>query len=83
VPIYEYECEKCGERLEKIQKVSDPPLERCYSCGGRLRRLIGVPAIQFKGKGWYITDYARKGMSTGGRSNGKSTGSKTDKGKSD
>jgi putative FmdB family regulatory protein len=61
VPLYEYECESCGTRLERIRKFSDPPLEECPKCGGKLRKLISSPAFQFKGSGWYVTDYARKG----------------------
>lgn len=61
MPLYEYECESCGHRLERIQKFSDPPLETCPDCGGKLHKLISSPAIQFKGSGWYITDYSRKG----------------------
>jgi putative FmdB family regulatory protein len=62
VPLYEYECEACGQRFEKIQKFSDPPLEACARCGqGPVRKLLSSPAIQFKGSGWYITDYANKG----------------------
>ncbi len=64
MPLYEYRCSKCGEHLEKIQKFSDPPLTTCPKCKGRLERLISSPAIQFKGTGWYVTDYARKGSST-------------------
>jgi putative FmdB family regulatory protein len=61
VPIYEYECEACGHRFERIQKFSDPPVETCPNCGkGKVRKLFSSPAIQFKGTGWYITDYARK-----------------------
>lgn len=62
MPIYEYECQTCGQRIEALQKVNDPPLESC-SCGdeGKLRKLISAPAFQFKGDGWYVTDYARKG----------------------
>lgn len=60
MPIYEYECTQCGCRAEVMQKVSDPPLRRCKKCGGALRKLISPPAIQFKGTGWYITDYAKK-----------------------
>jgi putative FmdB family regulatory protein len=60
LPIYEYGCAKCGARIEKIQKFSDPPLVRCKRCGGKLERLLSPPAIQFKGSGWYVTDYARK-----------------------
>jgi len=62
MPLYEYECESCGSRLEHIhQKFSDPLLEECPKCGGKLRKLISSPAFQFKGSGWYVTDYARKG----------------------
>ena len=60
MPLYEYECESCGARVERIQKFSDPPLTTCERCGGPLRKLLSSPAIQFKGSGWYITDYARK-----------------------
>ena len=63
MPIYEYRCTKCGHRFEAIQKVSDPPLTKCEKCKGKAERLISSPAIQFKGSGWYITDYARKGSS--------------------
>ena len=62
MPLYEYQCEDCGERFERIRKFSDPPLdERCPKCGGPIRKLISSPAIQFKGKGWYVTDYAKSG----------------------
>ena len=60
MPLYEYQCDACGHRFERIQKFSDPPIEKCPSCGGVVRKLISSPAIQFKGSGWYITDYARK-----------------------
>ena len=60
MPLYEYQCEKCGTRIEKIQKFSDPPLATCEKCGGDLARLLSAPAIQFKGTGWYVTDYAKK-----------------------
>lgn len=63
MPLYEYECESCGVRFEVIQKFSDPVVGTCKNCGGTVRRLLSAPAIQFKGTGWYITDYARKGMS--------------------
>jgi putative FmdB family regulatory protein len=59
MPIYEYECEKCGHRFEKIQKFSDPPLETCEKCGGPIHKLQSAPAFQFKGTGWYVTDYAK------------------------
>jgi putative FmdB family regulatory protein len=62
MPLYEYECEACGNRFEVIQKFSDPPADVCRVCGkGPVQRLVSSPAIQFKGSGWYITDYARKG----------------------
>ena len=60
MPLYEYQCESCQKRFEKIQKFSDPPIETCPSCGGRVNKLLSSPAIQFKGTGWYITDYAKK-----------------------
>lgn len=60
MPLYEYRCRKCGVSVEKIQKFSDPPLTRCAECGGKLERVLSSPAIQFKGSGWYVTDYARK-----------------------
>jgi putative FmdB family regulatory protein len=60
MPLYEYQCENCAERFERIQKFSDPPVETCPKCGGPVRKLISSPAIQFKGSGWYITDYAKK-----------------------
>ncbi|MCX6559829.1 MAG: zinc ribbon domain-containing protein [Candidatus Aminicenantes bacterium] len=60
MPIYEYKCGACGHRLEKLQKLSDPPCKKCPQCGGSLTKLISSPAIQFKGNGFYITDYAKK-----------------------
>lgn len=60
MPLYEYACTQCGQHIEKIQKFSDPPLTKCQKCGGTLKRLLSSPAIQFKGTGWYVTDYARK-----------------------
>ena len=60
MPLYEYQCDACGQRFEKIQKFSDPPMETCALCGkGPVRKLMSSPAIQFKGSGWYVTDYAR------------------------
>ncbi len=64
MPLYEYECFLCGHRFERIQKASDPLLDQCPDCGGAVRRLLGVPALQFKGSGWYVTDY---GKGNGGR----------------
>ncbi len=61
MPLYEYQCKKCKHRFEKIQKFSDPLLKKCPECGGPLEQLLSPPAVQFKGSGWYVTDYARKG----------------------
>lgn len=60
MPIYEYRCTKCGADFELIQKFSDPPVKKCRECGGKVEKLISRSAIQFKGSGWYVTDYARK-----------------------
>jgi putative FmdB family regulatory protein len=60
MPIYEYECRKCKAHMEVFQKVSDKPPSKCRKCGGKLERKISAPAIQFKGSGWYVTDYANK-----------------------
>jgi putative FmdB family regulatory protein len=60
MPLYEYQCSACGHQFELIRKFSDPPLERCPVCGGTVQKLMSSPAFQFKGSGWYITDYARK-----------------------
>ena len=82
MPLYEYQCRKCGKHFEKIRKFSDPPLRTCEKCGGQLERLVSAPAIQFKGSGWYVTDYAKK--PTG--ESGSPSGEKSDKpaaGKSD
>ena len=59
MPLYEYECEKCGKHFEKIEKMGGPHLKKCPNCSGRVERLMSAPAIQFKGSGWYVTDYAR------------------------
>jgi putative FmdB family regulatory protein len=75
MPLYEFECDACGERFEVIQRFSDPNPDVCEKCGkGPVRRLMSSPAIQFKGSGFYITDYAKKG-SEGGGSKGKSESS--------
>ena len=77
MPIYEYRCTKCGHRFEAIQKVSDAHLSKCEKCKGKTERLISSPAIQFKGSGWYITDYARKGQSDSKGSSESSSSEKT------
>ena len=80
MPLYEYECDACHRRFEKIQKFSDPPADVCAHCGkGPVRKLLSSPAIQFKGSGFYITDYAKKSTSEAGSksSEAKSTDSST------
>jgi len=59
MPIYEYECRKCKAHIEAFQKLSDKPLTKCRNCGGKLEKKLSAPAIQFKGSGWYVTDYAK------------------------
>ena len=71
MPIYEYQCLQCGTRSEALQKMSDPPLTTCEACGGDLKRLVSSPAVQFKGSGWYVTDYARRGGGKGAAGEGK------------
>jgi putative FmdB family regulatory protein len=63
MPLYEYQCEKCGHRFEKIRKFSDRPIKKCPECGGAVNQLISAPTVQFKGSGWYVTDYANKSTS--------------------
>src|SRR5947207_4248636 len=63
MPLYEYQCQKCGHRFERIQRFSDAMVKKCPECGGKVEQLISAPAVQFKGTGWYVTDYARKGSS--------------------
>ena len=65
MPLYEYQCDACGHRFERIQKFSDPPLTECPKCGGAVQKLVSSPAFQFKGSGWYVTDYAKKSESSG------------------
>jgi putative FmdB family regulatory protein len=78
MPLYEYECKKCHHRFERIQKFSDPHVKKCPKCGGPIEQVISAPAVQFKGSGWYVTDYAKK-SSTGSAtssSNGDSSSNK-------
>jgi putative FmdB family regulatory protein len=85
MPLYEYECKKCGHRFEKIQLYSDKMVKKCPECGGQVEQMISAPAVQFKGSGWYVTDYAKKSSSPGS-SGGGDSGSKDkkdDKSKSD
>jgi putative FmdB family regulatory protein len=59
MPLYEYECFLCNHRFERIRRVAEASSVRCPECGGKVRRLLGVPALQFKGSGWYVTDYGK------------------------
>jgi putative FmdB family regulatory protein len=81
MPIYEYECLKCGRRTELLQRLDEAPLAACPECGGEVKKLISPPAFQFKGSGWYVTDYAgKKGGGAEAKSEGKSDdGPKADK----
>jgi len=82
MPLYEYQCDACGAQFELIRKFADPPVDVCPTCGaGGVRKLLSSPAFQFKGSGWYVTDYARKsGEPTAGS---KSAAESKDAGKSD
>ncbi len=87
MPLYEYQCNDCGTVSEEIQRMSDPPLTTCRECGGHLKKLLSAPAFQFKGTGWYVTDYADKGSDGKPKDADKSADSggseKKDSGKSD
>lgn len=76
MPLYDYRCKKCGETFEVRQKFSDAPLTVHENCGGEVQRLLSAPALQFKGTGWYVTDYAKSGKSPS--TNGKSETAKSD-----
>lgn len=64
MPIYEYQCKRCHHRFERIQKFADPLIKKCPQCGGPVEQLLSPPAVQFKGSGWYVTDYANKAASS-------------------
>jgi putative FmdB family regulatory protein len=83
MPLYEYQCDACGHRFEVIQKYSDAPIETCPKCGGTVHKLLSSPAIQFKGSGWYITDYARSGKGEGVASGKDDSGGSAKESKSD
>ena len=87
MPLYEYQCEKCGHRFEKIQKFSDKMVKKCPECGGKVEQMISAPAVQFKGSGWYVTDYANKShapsSSDGGSDSKKDDSKKEEKSKSE
>jgi len=75
MPLYEYHCEACGRRFEKIVKFSDPPLETCPTCGrGPVRKLMSSPAFHLKGTGWYATDYAKKDQASSGKTDSSQDG---------
>lgn len=76
MPLYEYECQDCGERSEVIQGFKDRPLRKCPLCGGRVKKLVSAPAIQFKGSGWYVTDYGDKGKSKDAKPDAEASGDK-------
>jgi putative FmdB family regulatory protein len=76
MPLYEYRCKKCGETTEVLQSAKDKPLDKCPKCGGAVVKRTSSPAIQFKGSGWYITDYAKKGDATSERKAGTKEGPK-------
>jgi putative FmdB family regulatory protein len=78
MPLYEYECKKCGQTFEAMQKFSDEPLKKHAGCGGKVDRLISAPGLQFKGTGWYITDYARSGGGGGAAEKAEKSESKSD-----
>lgn len=78
MPIYEYRCSTCGKTFEKLQKFSDPPLEVHAECGGKLEKLISTSALQFKGSGFYITDYKGGKADSGSKSDAAKTESKTE-----
>jgi putative FmdB family regulatory protein len=85
MPLYEYECKKCGHRFEKIQLYSAKMVKKCPECGGVVEQMISAPAVQFKGSGWYVTDYAKKSSSPGSSGSGDSASKekKDDKPKTD
>ncbi len=83
MPLYEYQCKKCHSLTERIQKFSDPPMTVCPHCGGEVEQVLSAPAVQFKGSGWYVTDYSRKsGAPASGSSGNGSSGSSSAENKS-
>jgi putative FmdB family regulatory protein len=83
MPLYEYECKKCHHRFEKIQKFSDRMVKKCPDCGGPVEQMISAPAVQFKGSGWYVTDYAKKSSSQSASDGSGKDSKKEDKSKSE
>ena len=76
MPLYEYKCVKCGRKTEKIENVDGPHLKKCPHCGGKVEALFSAPAIQFKGSGWYVTDYGGKSSGDSGKDEKPATESK-------
>ena len=76
MPNYEYLCKKCGHRFEKIRKFSDKQLRKCPECGGVIEQVISAPAVQFKGSGWYVNDYPKKGAASSSSSSEGENGTK-------
>ena len=83
MPLYEYECKKCHHRFEKIQKFSDRMVRKCPDCGGPVEQMISAPAVQFKGSGWYVTDYAKKSSAQSSSDGSGKDAKKEDKSKSE
>jgi putative FmdB family regulatory protein len=83
MPLYEYKCKKCGHQFEKIQKYSDRMVRKCPDCGGVVEQMITAPAVQFKGTGWYVTDYPKKSGGQSSSDGGSKDSKKEDKPKSD
>lgn len=79
MPLYEYQCKKCKHRFEQIQKFSDKPVKKCPECGGPVEKLISTSAVQFKGSGWYVSDYGRKGSGQSSSSSESDGGAKDSK----
>lgn len=79
MPIYEYQCQTCGKRTEVLQRMDEAPLAACPECGGEVKKLLSAPAFQFKGSGWYVTDYAgKKDGKSDGKSDSKGAGAKSE-----
>lgn len=79
MPLYEYRCLKCDRHVEKIENVKGPHLKKCPHCGGKVEAVLTAPAIQFKGSGWYVTDYANKGSGDSGKPDKTDKGEKAEK----
>ncbi len=78
MPLYEFQCEKCGHRFERMQGFNDPAPEKCPDCGqGPIKQLISAPGVQFKGSGWYVNDYGKGGGNSGASGKKKESSSET------